>query len=326
MNGNVGSEWLLNVTTLSSTFSVCTHKDSKAYKLYKGQLRDNFKNYVKTNNINLGKLVYTDIFPVFLLDGDNEKNFDNYKSFEYSDAVLEKGRNMEQYLLNNGIRNDIAREIVGFYMCGLNDRITRYIESPNSANIDGTERNKKTADYFKNSCLEAAKTEQDILNNILEGKQGDSNISKFLSDSNIADDMSLSIKFAQVSGAKNILGFRSLEYVYSREPAESYEEEIYTSDKSTDKTKTTEPTAEKTKMSKAAQILAQITTAATLKGDADLNGAVELTDLITVAKYNLNEEAYPLKSDTAYANADMNGDKDIDNLDTSALIEDQLHR
>ena len=62
----------------------------------------------------------------------------------------------------------------------------------------------------------------------------------------------------------------------------------------------------------------------TLKGDADLNGVVDLADLTTVAKYNLNNESYPLANDTAYANADMNGDGVVDGLDTSALIENQL--
>ena len=61
-----------------------------------------------------------------------------------------------------------------------------------------------------------------------------------------------------------------------------------------------------------------------LKGDADLNGVVELADLVTVAKYNLNHSAFPLKNDTAFANADMNDDGDVNMLDTSALIEYQL--
>ena len=62
----------------------------------------------------------------------------------------------------------------------------------------------------------------------------------------------------------------------------------------------------------------------TLKGDADLNGTVDLADLIAVAKYNLSSEAFPLKNETAEANADMNGDSVVDGLDTSALIENQL--
>ena len=64
----------------------------------------------------------------------------------------------------------------------------------------------------------------------------------------------------------------------------------------------------------------------TLKGDADLNGLVDLADLTTVAKYNLSNESYPLANDTAYANADMNDDGEVNGLDTSALIENQLGR
>ena len=62
----------------------------------------------------------------------------------------------------------------------------------------------------------------------------------------------------------------------------------------------------------------------TLKGDANLDSMVDLADLTTVAKYNLNNEAYPLANETAYDNADMNGDGKVDGLDTSALIENQL--
>ena len=68
--------------------------------------------------------------------------------------------------------------------------------------------------------------------------------------------------------------------------------------------------------------LSEVTSA--LKGDANLDGRVDLADLTTVAKYNLSNEAYPLENETAYANADMNSDGVVDGLDTSALIEDQL--
>ena len=61
-----------------------------------------------------------------------------------------------------------------------------------------------------------------------------------------------------------------------------------------------------------------------LKGDADVNGVVDLADLTAVAKYSLSSSSYPLKNETAYANADMNGDGKVDGLDISALIENQL--
>ena len=60
---------------------------------------------------------------------------------------------------------------------------------------------------------------------------------------------------------------------------------------------------------------------ATLLGDVDLDGYVDLADLTKLAKYNLSNSSYPLENETAYANTDMNGDGVVDGLDTSALIE-----
>ena len=62
----------------------------------------------------------------------------------------------------------------------------------------------------------------------------------------------------------------------------------------------------------------------TLKGDADVNGEVSLSDVVCLSKYNLNSTSFPLKNETAMANSDMNSDGVVDGLDTSALIEDQL--
>ena len=59
----------------------------------------------------------------------------------------------------------------------------------------------------------------------------------------------------------------------------------------------------------------------TLRGDADMNGMVDLADLVAVSKHVLNRTAFPLKNS---ANADMNGDGVIDGVDISALIEEQL--
>ena len=63
---------------------------------------------------------------------------------------------------------------------------------------------------------------------------------------------------------------------------------------------------------------------ATLKGDADLNGTVDLADLTTIAKYNLSSSSYPLANETAFANADVNDDGKVDGIDVSMLIETQL--
>ena len=67
-----------------------------------------------------------------------------------------------------------------------------------------------------------------------------------------------------------------------------------------------------------------VTVAPTLKGDVDLNGEVSLSDVVCLSKYNLNSKLFPLANDTALANADMNSDGEVNGLDTSALIEQQL--
>ena len=64
-----------------------------------------------------------------------------------------------------------------------------------------------------------------------------------------------------------------------------------------------------------------VTGTVSLKGDADVNGEVSLSDIVVVSKYCLNRNAYPFRNETAKANADMNSDKKISGLDTSALIE-----
>ena len=53
VSGNVGSEWLFNVSSLSSTFSVFAHKNSKAYKLWKSGLKKEFSEYLKEKNVEL---------------------------------------------------------------------------------------------------------------------------------------------------------------------------------------------------------------------------------------------------------------------------------
>ena len=61
-----------------------------------------------------------------------------------------------------------------------------------------------------------------------------------------------------------------------------------------------------------------------LSGDANLDGRVDLADITMIAKYTLSSSGFPLKNDTAYANADMNGDGKINSIDLSVLIRGQL--
>lgn len=61
-----------------------------------------------------------------------------------------------------------------------------------------------------------------------------------------------------------------------------------------------------------------------LKGDADFNGEVGLSDLVAVSKYNVNNAVFPFTNELAFINADMNDDDLVDGLDTQALVEYNL--
>ena len=57
-------------------------------------------------------------------------------------------------------------------------------------------------------------------------------------------------------------------------------------------------------------------------GDADDNGEVGLSDVVAVAKYNVNHISFPLKN---RLNADVNHDGEVDTLDLTMLIEYNLN-
>ena len=63
-----------------------------------------------------------------------------------------------------------------------------------------------------------------------------------------------------------------------------------------------------------------------LKGDTDLNGEVGISDIVKLAKYNINNTTYAFVNELALKNADMNGDGKVDGLDTGALIEYNLKK
>ena len=97
-------------------------------------------------------------------------------------------------------------------------------------------------------------------------------------------------------------------------------EEITTTETTTEET---QPTTEE-KIEEAINDIVQEYINMTMKGDADLDGEVSLTDVIVVSKNIVNKASYPFKSYTAFANADMNGDYEVNGIDTSALIEFNL--
>ncbi len=60
---------------------------------------------------------------------------------------------------------------------------------------------------------------------------------------------------------------------------------------------------------------------ASLLGDVDCNGYIELSDLTTLAKNILNSNIFPLNDSVANANADVNSDKTINSTDATLLSE-----
>lgn len=56
-----------------------------------------------------------------------------------------------------------------------------------------------------------------------------------------------------------------------------------------------------------------------LKGDADESGAVSVSDIVCVLQYAANKVKYPLKSDQAYKNADVNSDGDVNAVDAAEI-------
>ena len=63
-----------------------------------------------------------------------------------------------------------------------------------------------------------------------------------------------------------------------------------------------------------------------LKGDANLDGTVDLADLTVIAKYDLSSASYPFINEVAYINADMNSDDAVDSTDLSKMINKQLSK
>lgn len=59
----------------------------------------------------------------------------------------------------------------------------------------------------------------------------------------------------------------------------------------------------------------------TVLGDVNLDSDVGIADVLLLSKYTTNPYVYPITDLTAYSNADLNWDGQVDSVDTSILIE-----
>ena len=246
------------------------------------------------------------------LKGDADVN----NEVSLSDVISVKGNEMKKYLLDNDIDEETADDVVKYYLDGLKARIEAGIASK-----DGTDRTKNEK-LFKTMALNAAQTQMLISQ---KSEPSENEVSDYITKNGI--DLEL-----YLDGLRKILvSTRGYSEEGSDEPVQlvkipqspnviestddlvdlyaEYGKSIITDENGT---------------ISVSDVALVNTDNATLKGDADVNNEVGLSDIVAVSKYNVSNVAYPLKNDVALANADMNGDGVVNDLDTSALIEEQL--
>ena len=405
-SGSANNTWLKGMLELSSPYAVYAHKSGNINKSYKKMI-DTLEDDLKAKGLNPEEVKIWIYYKLNYLDDDA----DIYNDFTYEQVIVDKGAEMEMYLKENDVREEISREIVSYYMYGLNKRVQRgkeFDDATEIANPDGSEVNEKTTQWICSLCLNAAQGEQDLIDNANSKPLND--VSQFLAENGIHDNENKRITLMYVNGCKKELAFSWFnvktdeEYGYWQPylPSEPVKETQHVEE--TTKSITDSIVKEEIADSKEiivnsikelkassynrlkgdmnddgkvsyrdAAILAlllasksksendelpqyadfnedgiinikdvariivhckengslgeeyrNMTTIQVKKGDADLNGTVDLSDLVTVSKYNLSNEAYPLINEIAFVNADMNDDDVVDGLDTSALIENQL--
>ena len=396
---SANNAWLKSMLELSSPYAVYAHKSSKIKESY-DKMIDALENDLRNHGLNPDEVK---IWLNYQFSCLNDK-VDIYKDFTYDKNIVARGTEMEQYLMENGIEKSIAREIVSYYLYGLNYRVRRGLLYPNAkeiANPDGTEINEKTINNVRTSCLRAAEAEQDLIYNVNKKPNGE--VSRFLAENGIPDNENKRLTLIYVTGKKSLLAFSYSNVRYdsnqkeeinttdetevqtsmeiSEDATENAQENVTGKAKSEYRLLTELNAAEEhlrgdinvdgavtyrdsaalakilstcddeeqlpayadynedgeVNMRDCAKIVVfckengslgekykNVTSIEILKGDADLNGVVDLSDLIAISKYNLSNEAYPLINEVAFVNADMNEDDKVDGLDTSTLIENQL--
>ena len=398
-------EWLKSILQLSAPYAVYTHDHSRVRESLDsiiGVLEDD----LERQGLDPDKVKIWLYYQLSYL----KDNVDIYKNFTYNQDVVDRGNEMEKYLEEHDIEKDIAREIVSYYMYGLNCRVNRGLNNPTAkevANPDGTEINEITKNHVYKQCLRAAESERELVYN--KNSKATGEVSKFLAENGIADNENKRLTLIYVRGAKSLLAFSCSNVKYNSYNNDKTEMQLTTEVTDAVKQAVTEAITEaetqaatvveeNTKEDDAVRVLTDkestaikgdlngdgavtyrdaailvmllanlknenvelpecsdfnndgiinIRDAAKIidyckengslgeeyknmvaipvkKGDANLDGMVDLSDLTAIAKYNLSNEAYPLKNDVAFVNADMNNDDTINGVDTSALIEKQL--
>ena len=394
-NDSTMNEWLEKILSLSSSYAVYTHKNSKMSDNYKKMTEFMYDEAIAkgAEHYRANCVYYTHMLN--RLDND----IDLYSEFDYDQVLVDKGNEMETYLKEKGIEKSIAKEMTSYYLYGLKNRIELGKEYPDEkeiANPDGTEVNERTTEYVSWKCLHTARCERDIINELNDDIEiYESELSQYLVKNGVSGNDSSVIKMMYIDGSKEALAFVG-NMVQNAEPtiippkfyaepsgrkethveidsessadeqAAKIDSEIYVL-ASEDYTVLGDVNGDgevtlrdaviiarkmanyqgeklpdnadynqdgKVNIKDAARILEdlqekypdneELKNLKILKGDADFNGEVGLSDLVAVSKYNVNNAVFPFTNELAFINADMNDDDLVDGLDTQALVEFNL--
>ena len=211
-NEDLPDSWMMGLLGNISPSALYMYKDSDAWIKYQEIL-----NFVTLKSVSNGKMLARGVsaegLPVYTLDED----CDPYEKFSYSSDLLERGREMTEYLMENGIEKGRAAKITSFYLMGLKYRIEL-----ERAHADGTEMNAATLDSYRGECLRCAECEQDLANTDEEFTNFTNPTSKFLSENGITGDKNREMTQAYVTGIKLTLA-QSDTYV-EEEPTEPINE------------------------------------------------------------------------------------------------------
>ena len=319
-------EFMKTILGTAAPYAVYAHENSKAKDDYVNMI-DTLEDSLKTEGLDPDEVKIWINYQFNLL----YDSADIYKDFTYDQVIIDRGAEMEKYLMEKGIEESIAREITSYYLMGLHYRVMNYYDHPEYkeiANPDGTEKNERTTEYIRGLCLRAAEGEQDLLYN--ENKKAKGTVSKFLAENGINDNENKRITLMYVSGAKqslasgggNVQNDKAPDWtppMPNRTVSEVTEETQAVTEAETQVT-AVEETMAKPDKSTAVKLLAETPSAtATLIGDVDLNGEVELADYIGVVKNCISDIAFPFVNETAKANADVNEDGTIDVRDAAKM-------
>ena len=155
-NKKAANEWICSILKMSSDFTVMTFKDSNFAKKRAEMINELTAEAIKAGN-KVDTNVFNYAFYLYEVDERIENCEEAIEYFDYTDALVEKGKTMVKQLAEKGIREPIAKEFVFFYLRSLTTRIENFWAYPDGREMDeGQEKSRF------DECYCAARSEQDV--------------------------------------------------------------------------------------------------------------------------------------------------------------------